>query len=828
MDQNNRPHSRKKTVSSGTAQVGKGQKVNLPGSSGGAMGNRPGASPRRPAGYSNRPQGSFGSQNAANYTNAQRSSGIGLLGLLGNKKILTLIILVVLALFLLKTFSGGNAYTLQEMSDNADFVAEDAGYAAQESEVAEDTSEAANQSVAPQAREKRVIPLGGGEDKTTIMVYMCGTDLESQHAMATADLQEMANASLSKNVNLLVCTGGCKNWQNNIVSESVNQIYQVNNGKLRRLEDDFGTKAMVDPSNLTAFIKYCKDEFPANRNILIMWDHGGGSVTGYGYDEKNRNAGSMNLSKFNDALKNADCIFDWIGFDACLMATLETALVCNEYADYMVASEETEPGTGWYYTNWLNSLSKDPSISTLQLTKTLIDDYVGVCKRSSSRAQVTLSVIDLAELQGTVPDSFKSFASSTGKLLRGDDYQQISDARANVRQFSAANKLNQIDLIDFANRIDTPEAKALSKALQSCVKYNGSTISKANGVSIYFPYEDLRSMNSAISVYNNLGMDSEYTACIKSFASLESAGQISASSSQTSSYGGDLLGSLLSGGASSTGSPIGSLLGAFANSSGSSSAGSSLDAATVLSLLSAFSGRAMPEELGWMDTELIAQNAEKISGNYIDPGRITVTQKDGKNVLSLTEEEWAKIQTVELNIFVDDGSGFIDLGRDNTFEWTDDNDLLLEYDGTWLTVDGHAAAYYLESDTENDDGSWTTVGRIPAKLNGEFVNLQVVFDDENESGIITGATPYYSEGETNAVAKGGIAVKPGDEIQLLCDYYTYNDAYVGSYTLGDPFTVGSNGLRLTNMKLSGFSNCQASWRLTDIYGNHYWTPAIEY
>ncbi len=822
MDQNNRPHSRKKTVSSGTAQVRKGQKINAPGTFGGTQGRRPGNPSDFHAVLSNPNAG-----NHANYS-TQRSSGSGLFGLLRNKSVLALILVVIVALFLLKTCSGGSAYMLQEMTDSADFVAEDADYAAQESEIAGDTSASADQSVAPQAREKRVIPLGSGQDVTTVMVYMCGTDLESQHSMATADLQEMANATLSKNVNLLVCTGGCKKWQNNIVSENVNQIYQVDNGKMRRLVEDFGSKSMVDPSNLTAFIKYCTEEFPANRNILIMWDHGGGSVTGYGYDEKNRNAGSMNLGKFNDALKNANCVFDWIGFDACLMATLETALVCNEYSDYMVASEETEPGTGWYYTNWLNTLSEDPSISTLQLTKTLIDDYVGVCKRSSSRAQVTLSVIDLAELQGTVPESFRSFASSTGNMLKNNDYQQISDARANVRQFSASSKLNQIDLIDFADRINTPEAKALSKALQSCVKYNGSTISKANGVSIYFPYEDLRSMNSAISIYNTLGLDAEYTECIKSFASLESAGQITASSSQATSYGGDLLGSLLgSSSSSSSGSPVGSLLGAFLNSSGASSAGSSLDAATVLSLLSSFSGRAMPEELRWIDTQLIAQNAEKISNNYIDPGHIIVTQKDGKNVLSLTEEEWAKIQTVEVNLFVDDGNGFIDLGRDNTFEWTDNNDLLLEFDGTWLTVDGHAAAYYLESDTENDDGSWTTVGRIPAKLNGELVNLQVVFDDENESGIITGAFPYYDDDETDTVPKGGIAVKVGDEIQLLCDYYTYNDAYEDSYTLGNPFTVGSEGLSLNNMKLSGISNCQVSWRLTDIYGNHYWTPVIE-
>ena len=228
-----------------------------------------------------------------------------------------------------------------------------------------------------------------------------------------------------------------------------------------------------------------------------------------------------------------------------------------------------------------------------------------------------------------------------------------------------------------------------------------------------------------------------------------------------------------------------------------------------------------------MDTGLIEEKAEFISENYIDPGRITASYKDGNNVLSLTEDEWKLIQTVELNVFVDDGAGFIDLGRDNTFQWDDDNDLLLTYDGTWLTVDGHAAAYYLESDTENDDGTWTTVGRIPAKLNGELVNLTVVFDAENPSGTITGATPFY-EGETDAQAKGGIPLEQGDELQLLCDYYTYDNEFDATYTLGEPFTVGASTPKIANMKLTGFDSCSVTWRLTDIYGNHYWTPAIEY
>ena len=795
MDPNQRPHSRDKEVVSGTAHVGKGEQVAAGGPVGG-QDSRPGSKPA---------------------TGSKREGSV--LPTRGGSSILTLIIIAVVVLFLLKSCSGGAAGSsvqLQEPEDSTSgtFMTEETYQAAEPAQ-----EEPVNTTVASSARDKRVVLRGGGQDVATIMVYMCGTDLESKHSMGTADLKEMLNATTGKNVNLIICTGGCKQWKNNVVSSTVNQIYQVADGKLYRLEEDFGNKAMTDPANLTNFINYCEEKFPANRNALILWDHGGGSVTGYGYDEKFRNASSMDLTKLNQALKDAGCVFEWIGFDACLMATLETALVCNEYADYMIASEETEPGTGWYYTNWLTKLSNDTSIPLVTLSKTIIDDFVGVSTRASSGSQVTLSVVDLAELQGTVPQPFRDFSTSTHELITGDNYQVVSDARANVRQFAASTRINQIDLVDFANRIGTGEAKDLANAIKGCVKYNGSTISKAYGLSIYFPYESLQSMNSAVSVYNNLGLDEEYTRCIKSFASLESAGQISANSS----YGGDDLFSSLLGG--SSGSAVPSLLGSFMNSSGSASAGSSLDASTILGLLSAFSGRSIPEEASWMDTELIEEKAEFISENYIDPGRITATYKDGTNVLSLTDDEWKLIQTVELNVFVDDGDGFIDLGRDNTFQWDSDGDLLMAYDGTWLTVDGHAAAYYLESDIQNDDGTWTTVGRIPAKLNGELVNLKVVF--ENGSAEITGAYPFY-EGETDAQAKGAIPLEQGDELQLLCDYYTYDNEYDATYTLGEPFTVGASTPTVANMKLTGFDNCSVCWRLTDIYGNHYWTPAIEY
>ena len=713
------------------------------------------------------------------------------------------------------------------------------------------------------ARDKRVTPIGGGKDTVTIMLYMCGTDLESKYGMGTSDLSEMAKANISDKVNLIVETGGCKSWKNNVMSSSVNQIYSVRSGGVERLEDNFGKAAMTDPANLTKFIQYCNKNYPADRNILILWDHGGGSISGYGYDEKNVSASSMTLTKLNKALDDANCVFDWIGFDACLMSTLETALVCNEYADYLIASEETEPGTGWYYTSWLNALSQNTSIPTLELSKTLVDDYVKASRAKSYSAQVTLSVTDLAELQGVIPPLFRNFSTSTTELIKSDNYKQVSNARSGARQFAQSTRINQVDLADLALRIDTEESRALAEGIQQCVKYNGTTISRCYGLSIYFPYETLNSVSAAVNTYDSLGLDEEYTECIKSFASLEYGGQMPSYASQSSSYtnwgssyGGSSSGSTIStsdllqelmnayaggssygsssgsssygssGGSSLSslfGSPVGSLSGSYSNSYGSQSAGYSISPSDIMGLLSAFGGRSLPAEYSWVDTDLVAESAERIANNAIDPGRITASIKGGQKVLELTDDEWSLMQSVELNFFVDDGEGYIDLGLDNTFEFNG-NALILDHDGTWLTVDGQVVAYYMVSDTENDDGSWTTIGRIPALLNGELVNLQVIFDDDNPYGAITGAYPLYGNGETETAPKGCVPLMVGDTVEFLCDYYGYDGSYESSCTLGTGFTVTDTDFEIENLYLD-VAGVVASYRLTDIYGNHYWIAA---
>ena len=51
----------------------------------------------------------------------------------------------------------------------------------------------------------------------------------------------------------------------------------------------------------------------------------------------------------SSAIAAAGLHLNLIGFDACLMAMVENAYPLRNLADYMVGSEETEPGDGWPY-----------------------------------------------------------------------------------------------------------------------------------------------------------------------------------------------------------------------------------------------------------------------------------------------------------------------------------------------------------------------------------------------------------------------------------------------------------------------------------------------
>ncbi len=721
-----------------------------------------------------------------------------------------------------------------------------------------------NTSVSDAARSKFTKIRGNGQDEATILVYMCGTDLESKYGMGTSDIKEMAGAAISDKVHVLVYTGGCKRWQNNFTSNSVNQIYEVVQGGLNRLEDDFGRKAMTDPATLTEFINYGVQKYPADRYELIFWDHGSGSVTGYGYDEKFATSGSMSLAGIDKAVSDSGVKFDFIGFDACLMATLETGLILSDNADYLIASEETEPGTGWYYTNWLNTLSRNTSVPTIEIGRMIADDFLLASQKVRQGDSVTLSVTDLSELGQTVPDALSAFSKSAASMIENNSYKKVSDARKGAKEFASTNRIDQIDVVDFARGIGTSEASALISTIKSAVKYNRTSRSygDAHGLSIYFPYKRASYVDTIVRLYRNIGMDADYTNCVKSFANVAVTGQAAGggtTSPYSSLFGGsstsefsDLYSILGGGGSSSYGSGFGGSTSSGSNplsqysnffgsgsgsagidlgsGSGSSSSGSMQEEminALLGSLLSGGTGSfGRIADLNASNTEFLDEASVRSAAQYVFDHHINTDNMfwtnngAGNTVLALDSADMDLVQEIELSVLYDDGEGFIDLGRDSLFDLDNNGSLIGSYDQSWLALNDRIVAYYYLDTVDNGD-EYEMHGYVPALVNGELSDILITFSSDQPEGFVSGYRAHYDPETTEQVAKE-MALLDGDQITFVCDYYSYEGEFLDNYELDSMIVDGD--IAITNLIIGDRAN--GAYRLTDIYGQQYWTPLI--
>ena len=168
----------------------------------------------------------------------------------------------------------------------------------------------------------------GSGDSWVIYWYLCGSDLESNAAAATTDLQEMLQVTLPENVKVVIQTGGAKKWQNDQVKADRLQRYEYS-GNTLELKDEADQASMGDPATLKDFLKYGEENYQADHKMLLFWNHGGGSVSGVSFDE-NYDADSLTLDELSQAMKEVygdKKALEVVGFDTCLMATLDTANV---------------------------------------------------------------------------------------------------------------------------------------------------------------------------------------------------------------------------------------------------------------------------------------------------------------------------------------------------------------------------------------------------------------------------------------------------------------------------------------------------------------------
>jgi len=319
------------------------------------------------------------------------------------------------------------------------------------------------------------------------------------------DLRQMADVGSNENVNLIVLCDRAAGFSNepllNIRNFTSAKYLMAQKGSFREIRD-LGELNMGHPANLSNFITWGVTNYPARKYALIFSDHGG-AWPAFGGDESTESDNFLDMKKFKQALsqglKQAGLPkFDLIGFDACLMQTLETAATFRPFADYFIASEETEPGHGWDYRS-LQVLRDNPDTTPVQLGKAIINGFEGEAKANESDNEITLSMLDLSKLP-RIESLLKNLRLQAGLAIKANS-PDIGRARAKANAYgknpNPAGCVNTIDLGHFAALLEkndpkfAPACGQLRKALSDAVIYmkNGSGQRNSTGLAVYFPDE---------------------------------------------------------------------------------------------------------------------------------------------------------------------------------------------------------------------------------------------------------------------------------------------------------------------------------------------------
>lgn len=620
------------------------------------------------------------------------------------------------------------------------------------------------------------IPLeeqGNASDTYTLMLYMCASDLESECGFATEDLNEIMYGYTAGNLNVIVQTGGTAEWQNTVVADDRCQRYRVTEDGLELVDDSLGMQNMADSATLTDFIQYCSSNYAADHYGLVLWDHGGGVVGGYGYDE-NFGGDSMSLTEMSRALGDASVHLDMLGFDACLMANFETCLMAAPYADYLIASEEPEPGCGWYYTDWIGKLSENCGIPPKRYGRQIIDDYITESGWDSPSMYSTLGMFDLQQVTQKLLPALSQFSDDAVQQLSAGEYRRISQSRSNTRAVYQS-ELDHIDLLDYAQHSQSETADQLEQAVSDCVVYYRETENGSgdNGLSILFPYYDLSALDMLEEMYQTLGYDDAYPAFLEQFANVMAGGQISVSG--------------------------------FSNTQNHAAA-------------SEYSG------FQWFDAD--AGYDESYYETYsADLSLLETTEVDGRWVLELSEEDWEIVNDAAMQMFAVYDGFYVDMGLDDYCEFDDYGNLVVEYDQTWVALDGQVVPFFHESYTSDGD-SFFTCGSVPCVYNGIDAEIVLVWDTEHPSGYAAGVRPVYTD---SVAAKGLYDICDGDTFQVYYDIYDEDLNYVETMTLDDEIFTVQDSLEV------GYADAAEQlgdtfiyYVLEDIYNNTYYTDSIAY
>ena len=553
----------------------------------------------------------------------------------------------------------------------------------------------------------------------TVMVYAIGTDLESKGSNLSADVKEMLAATPSKNVNIVLQTGGCKDFQNSYMQDGQCQRFAIQNGNLKELAN-LGDVSMVEQQTLQDFIKFAKENYPAEKYILVLWDHGGGVPLGFGSDELHE--GKLTEIEIADAMRNANVQFETVIFNACLMGSLEVAKALDPYTDYIVAAESPTWGSAYYdvginYTNFLNYIGKDDfKGSAKDYSEFIVRDYMANIEATQNATgyygiDTCMSSIDTNNINEVLEAYEKFIAALDKRVFEGNGYAEYIQLREACGSFESTDS---VDLTTLANKYINCGDKDIEQAASKLVNEVGNCVftesnnsyTYAHGMTTYSPYLYPQGYNEARITFKTLGYHDSTILFYDKFVSKELY-----ILNQTSAAGDWYI---------------------------------------------------KPADAG----EIKSGNVYDISKNVVDMG--------GYEAIQLNADDWKIIREVKVTlayVLPEDKSKIYYLGSDNQYDVDENNYIILENPTKWVYFNdfGFVTCECLKYE-KADDGSWKKYLAAEALINDKTGYVVIASSSDKPNGEIIGY--YYADIlEDKFDANQGYQFTDTDKIVFVREYY---------------------------------------------------------
>jgi len=634
-------------------------------------------------------------------------------------------------------------------------------------------------------------PDHSADRKIVVMEYVIGSDLEDNRGMASLNISQMKEAtSKGDGVDFVMQAGGSERWFTEGIEDSTVGRYLISGGNIETVEMLDDMTCMSEPETLTDFIVWTKKNYPADRYMLVLWDHGGGFASGYGVDVLNERADNemtMLASEIIRAIKDAGVKFDLIGFDACLMQNIEYANALEPYADYYLASEETEPGTGWFYTAGFGKLAEDPALGTEEFGKSMISSY-----DQSQRAmgdgkpdpKCTLSLVDLTLVKPAYKQLKGLYKKATEEIADNHAvYANMSAARSGSYQFADEE---QVDMVSYLTNLKKADYKQqvmsddkldrIARTAKVCVVYrNSDSADGINGLAIDFPYKDLSMYSYEYEELKAVNYKTERN-FFDRFCSIMAAQRM-----KTNDEDDSLFGMLFS---------------------------------------EDYTGEKWYIE-GFEDYDT--------AGVFVD---IPVKSTADGYLPQLPEKTWDTILDCRIAAYLETEEGLMYIGQEHFSDTDEEGHPLVSMDGIWARINGNIVCYEAEEPLVTEEGS-SYRGTVRAKLNGtDNITLHLEWDPvtEDSEDEVAGRVIGYSRDDEKTsffMRKGLEQFETGDTIEFVFDFYDEEGNLINTHTYGNKLhVITDEGLTVKDEMFEPGSVFSYFGVLTDVYQRELMTEVI--